>query len=321
MIREKTTMQRKNLFSLKIFLTALCWLGGAMLGQAQTEKATLLLQGGEEIACKIKSISHGYVYFEAATKSLTYKYGDFIEVEKVAAVRLGDARTLTLNEYLKMRGLAQSAEETPSPRPQRNDRPEIQPPIRNLPPPPSGPGLRLTSQLNDSTQAPNAIGLRLPDLQPPPADTEMNYAELANLLAEAGLVGKLLNEINSGVLAARVLTKSQKELLNLVAQSPVWASRKNALREAQRVAAGEFKLLQQRQPDFLEREFRFKPASNKYAFEEFVQFLHVQNAVAFQERWDAVTRLLGEDAATALRDILTNYDDWAFLFGEALEKR
>ena len=321
MIREKTTMQRKNLFSLKIFLTALCWLGGAMLGQAQTEKATLLLQGGEEIACKIKSISHGYVYFEAATKSLTYKYGDFIEVEKVAAVRLGDARTLTLNEYLKMRGLAQSAEETPSPRPQRNDRPEIQPPTRNLPPPPSGPGLRLTSQLNDSTQAPNAIGLRLPDLQPPPADTEMNYAELANLLAEAGLVGKLLNEINSGVLAARVLTKSQKELLNLVAQSPVWVSRKNALREAQRVAAGEFKLLQQRQPDFLEREFRFKPASNKYAFEEFVQFLHVQNAVAFQEWWEAVTRLLGEDAATALRDILTNYDDWAFLFGEALEKR
>lgn len=321
MIRKNPTMKLKALCSLKLFLTALCWLGVATFGQAQTEKVALLLPGGEEIACKIKSISHGYIYFEAATKSLTYKYGDFIEVEKVAAVRLSDGRTLTLNEYLKMRGLVQPTEEAPSPRPQRNDRPEIQTPPRNLPPPPSGPGLRLTSQLDDSTQALNAIGLRLPDLQPPPADTEMNYAELANLLAEAGLVGKLLNEINSGVLATRVLTKSQKELLNLVAQSPVWVSRKSALREAQRVAAGEFKLLQQRQPDFLEREFRFKPTSNKYAFEEFVQFLHVQNAMAFQERWEAVTRLFGDDAATALRDILTNYDDWAFLFGEALEKR
>lgn len=302
-------------------VTAFMLICSVTLSHAQSEKAALLLQSGEEIACKIKSVSHGYVYFEAATKSLTYKYGDFIEVEKVAAVRLDDGRTLTLNEYLKMRGLNQTTEETPAPRPRRNDRPEIATPARNLPPPPSGPGMRLTSQLDDSAKTPNAIGLRLPDLQPPPVNSEMNYAELANLLAEAGLVGKLLNEINSGVLTTRVLTKNQKELLNVIAQSPIWISRKNALREAQRVAAGEFKMRQQRQPGFLERDFRFKPVSSKYAFEEFVQFLHVQNAAAFQERWEEVMRVFGEDAATALHDILTNYDDWYFLFGEALEKR
>jgi hypothetical protein len=301
---------------------ALIMICSAMLSHAQTEKATLLLQGGEEIACKIKSVAHGYVYFEADTKSLTFKYGDFIEIEKVAAVRLGDGRALTLNEYLKTRGLGQTTEEPAASRPRRNDRPEIEPLLRNLPPPPSGPGMRLTSQLDDTAKTQPVIGLRLPDLPPPPpADAGMNYAELAGLLAEAGLVGKLLNEINSGVLMARVLTKNQKDLLNAIAQSPVWSARKSALREAQRVAAGEFKVLQQRQPDFLSNEFRFKPASNKHAFEEFVQFLHVQNAVAFQERWQQVVQVFGEDAATALRDILANYDDWYFLFGEALEKR
>jgi len=310
-------MQLKRIFDC-VTLILIC---GAALSHAQTEKAALLLQGGEEIACKIKSMAHGYVYFEAATKSLTYKYGDFIEVEKVAAVRLSDGRTLTLNEYLKTRGFDQTAEEPPSPRPRRDDRPKIPTPTRNIAPPPSGPGMRLTSQLDDSTKTANAIGLRLPDLPPPPANSEMNYAELANLLAEAGLVGKLLNEINSGVLATRVLTESQKELLQLVAQSPIWVSRKNALREAQRVAAGEFKILQQRQPDFLAREFRFKPVASKSAFDEFVQFLHVQNAAAFQERWEEVMRVFGDDAAAALRDILANYDDWYFLFGEALEKR
>jgi len=317
-------MQLKTLSGF-IALLIIC---SAALAQAQAEKAVLLLQGGEEIACKILRIAHGYIYFDAATKSLTYKYGDFIEIEKVAAVRLGDGRTLTLNDYLRARGLSQPTEEPPPSRPPGNDRPEIQTPPRNLPPVrafeplPSGPGLRLTNPLTDTVKTSNPIGLRLPDLPPPSAaDIEMNYAELANLLAEAGLVGKLLNEINSGALTTRVLTKSQKELLNVIAQSPAWIARKSALREAQRVAAAEFNVLRQRQPDFLSREFRFNPATNKHAFEEFVQFLHVQNAVSFQERWEEVARAFGEEAATALRDILTNYDDWYFLFGEALEKR
>lgn len=303
------------------WLTLFFLLGSVTRNYAQTDKATLLLQGGEELPCQIKRVAHGYVYFEAATKSLAYKYGDFIEVEKIAAVRLSDGRTLTLNEYLAARGLSQPATESPAPKPRAQTATE--PASRRLPPSPSGPGIRLPRQLPDSTQTASAIGLRLPDLPPPPAeaDVEFDYAELANLLAEAGLVGKLLNEINSGVLVGRLLTKSQKQLLDVIAQNPVWTARKNALREAQRVAASEFKLLIQRQPEALNREFRFQPATRNHAFEEFVQFLHWQNALHFQDQWQKVETLFGEDTATALRDILSNYDDWDFLFGEALEKR
>lgn len=304
------------------WLTLFFLLGSVTLNYAQTDKATLLLQGGEELPCQIKRVAHGYVYFEASTKSLAYKYGDFIEVEKIAAVRLSDGRTLTLNEYLAARGWSQPAAESPAPQMRPQAATESAAPRRSTPSP-SGPGMRLSRQALDSSQAANAIGLRLPDLPPPPAeaDVEFNYAELANLLAEAGLVGKLLNEINSGALVGRLLTKSQKQLLDVIAQNPVWTARKNALREAQRVAASEFKLLIQRQPEALNREFRFQPATRNYAFEEFVQFLHLQNALHFQDQWQKVETIFGEDTATALRDILSNYDDWYFLFGEVLEKR
>jgi hypothetical protein len=285
---------------------------------AQTEKATLILQSGEEVPCQIRRISHGYVYFDAATKSLTFKYGDFIEIEKIAAVRLSDGRTLTMNEYLAARGLSQPAKE---PAPSRSrPAPKAESLPRNLPPPPSGPGLRLTKQGLQPAQTQSPIGLRLPELPPPPPSTELNYAELANLLAEAGLAGKLLTEINSGVLKGRVLTNSQKELVEAISQSAVWIARKSALREAHRVAAGEYNSLTFQELDVLSREFRFKPSSSRNAFEELVQFLHAQNAVHFQDKWTQVVTVFGDDAATALQDILNNYDDWYFLFGEA-EKR
>jgi len=309
-------MKLMTLPNLKASLALLNLICYAALAPAQTEKATLILQGGEEIACQIKRIAHGYIYFEAASKSLVFKYGDFIEIEKIAAVRLNDGRTLTMTEYLQARGIAQPAE---SPRPSRSS-PRSESASPNLPPP-SGPGMRLTKQLAESAPTQNSVGLRLPDLPPPPAATELDYLELANLLAEAGLAGKLLNEINSGVLTARALTKTQKELLNVMAQSPVWIARKSALREAQRAAEGEFNTLTQNQPDWHMQEFRFRPTSSKHAFAEFVQFLHAQNVVNFQDKWQQVETLFGNEAAAALRDILNNYDDWYFLFGEALEKR
>jgi hypothetical protein len=43
--------------------------------------------------------------------------------------------------------------------------------------------------------------------------------------------------------------------------------------------------------------------------------------VHFQDKWAQVVTVFGKDAATALQDILNNYDDWYFLFGEAVEKR
>jgi len=301
------------------YLFFLNWLCLVALAPAQTEKVTLILQGGEEIPCGIKRIAHGYVYFTAASTSLAFKYGDFIEIEKIAAVRLGDERTLTMNEFLASRGISQPTEQPAASKPRQTPQAESSPPARVLEPP-RGAGVRLARELLDSPQIKNPIGLRLPDL-PPPSPTEMNYVELANLLAEAGLVGRLMNEINDGVLATRVLTKNQKQLLESLTQSAVWISRKNALREAQRVAEGEFNKLTQGQPDLLAREFRFKPASSKRAFLEFVQFLKAQNALHFQDQWQQIETVFGEEAATALRDILNNYDDWHFLFGEALEKR
>jgi hypothetical protein len=312
-------MKNPSTLSLRLYIISLYIFSFFTFAPAQTEKAVLILQGGEGIACQIKRISHGYLYFEAATKSLRFKYGDFIETEKIAAVRLGDGRTLTLKEFLAARGLSQPATVSLMPEPQQKSLPEVSP--QNALPSPSGPGLRLTNRLLDSTQAESGIGLRLPELSPQPSAAELSYPELANLLAEAGLIGKLLNEINSGVLAGRVLTKSQKELLNAMAQAPAWNARKNALREAHRAAAEAFNNLMQRQPDALGREFRFQPATRKHAFEEFVEFLQTQNTLHFQEKWQPAETLFGESAATALRDILSNYDDWYFLFGEALEKR
>jgi hypothetical protein len=284
---------------------------------AQPEKATLILQSGEEIPCQIKRVAHGYVYFEATTTSLAFKYGDFIEVEKVAAIRRFDGQTLTMNEYLTARGI--SPPEEPSATAASRGKARSEP---TVPPAPRGPGMRLTRKLMDTARAADPVGLRLPDLPtPPPVTAEVNYAELANLLAEAGLAGKLLHEINAGVLAARVLTTNQKQLLDAVTQSPVWIARKNALRRAQRVAEGELNLVIQRQPDLLAREFRFQPASGRNAYAEFVQFLQIQNVLHFQDKWEQVEKAFGADAAAALRDILNNYEDWLFLFGEAVERR
>jgi len=318
-IKNFAIQPRNAMVKINSKLVLLFLIGLMAAAPAQTEKAALILHSGEEIDCQIKRISHGYVYFEAAGKRLTFKYGDFIEIEKVAAVRLSDGRTLTMNEYLAARGLSQPAEEPAPSRSRPAPRAESSP--RDLPPPPSGPGVRLTNQGLEPAPRQNPIGLRLPELPPPPPSTEQNYAELANLLAEAGIAGKLLTEMNSGVLQGRVLTNSQKALVEAISQSAVWIARKSALREAQRVAEGEYNSLTFQELEVLSREFRFKPSGSRHAFEELVQFLHAQNAAHFQDKWAQVVTVFGDDAATALQDILNNYDDWYFLFGEAVEKR
>jgi hypothetical protein len=183
--------------------------------------------------------------------------------------------------------------------------------------------MRLTSQLTDTIQATSGVGLRLPDMPPPPQSTaELNYGEMADLLAEAGLAGKLLNEINAGALRGRLLTKDQKALVDAVSQSPVWSARKRDLREATRVAEGEFSMLTRSQTNLLAEVFNFRYASQATAFVEFVQFSHAENVLFFQNKWEKIASVFGEDAATALRDdILNNYEDWYFLFGQEGEQR
>lgn len=305
--------------------TALILICGAVISYAQSEKVTLILQGGEEIPCRLERIASGYVYFKAASSSLAFKYGDYIEIAKVAGIRLSDGRVLSLSEFLaKPSGSASSSEETKEipTSPPRTRPPEPAPREIAAPKPPSGPGVRLTRQLTDTTHAISGVGLRLPDMPPPPQSTaELSYGELADLLAEAGLAGKLLNEINAGALRGRLLTKDQKALVDAVSQSPVWSARKRDLREAMRVAESEFNMMTRSQTNLLAEVFNFRYASQATAFVEFVQFLHAENALFFQNKWEKIESVFGEDAATALRDILNNYEDWHYLFGQDGEKR
>jgi hypothetical protein len=298
--------------------TALILICSAVISYAQSEKVTLILQGGEEIPCRLERIASGYVYFKAASSSLAFKYGDYIEIAKVARIRFSDGRELSINEFLaKPSASAPSSEKTkeiPAPRPRL---PEAAPSEVTAPKPPSGPGLRLASQLSNTIQETSGVGLRLPDMPPlPPSTTELNYGELADLLAEAGLAGKLLNEINAGALRGRLLTKDQKTLVDAVSQSPVWNARKRDLREAMRVAEGEFNMMTRSQTNLLAEVFNFRYASQSTAFVEFVQFLHVENVLLFQNKWEKIESVFGEDAAMALQDILNNYEDWHYLFGQ-----
>lgn len=299
-----------------------CLLGFGALAHAQSENVTLILQGGEEIPCRLERIASGYVYFKAASSSLAFKYGDYIEIAKVAKIRRSDGRELSISEFLAKPGGTTSSEETkeiptPQPRP-----PEPAPRETAAPKPPSGPGMRLTSQLTNTTQATSGVGLRLPDMPPPPQSTaELNYGEMADLLAEAGLAGKLLNEIDAGMLRGRLLTKDQKALIDAVSQSPVWSARKRDLREAMRVAEGELNMMTRSQTNLLAEVFNFRYASQSTAFVEFIQFLHAENALFFQNKWEKIESVFGEDAAMALRDILNNYEDWHYLFGQEGEKR
>jgi hypothetical protein len=290
---------------------------------AQEEQVTLILQSGEEVPCRISRIAHGNIYFEAASTRLAFKYGEMIEIEKVSGVRLGDGRTLSTNDYLALRRGAPLTEEPRSPQPP----PTVVTPMPVVAPaakpsaPTSGPGLRLMSKLLDTTAARSNVGLRLPEQPLAPPSTSIAYTELANLLAETGQTGKLLYEINVGVLRGRELTKSQKQLVDAILQSTVWIARKQDLREAQHIAEGEFNLLAQRQPDLLSDEFRFRPTLRDHAFLEFVQFLHIENVLHFEDEWKNVETIFGEEAASALRDILNNYEDWHYLFGREVEKK
>jgi hypothetical protein len=321
-------MPRKTWFCCKFHLICLYLLGCCALAQAQGEKVTLILRGGDEIPCQLQKITAEYVHFKAASSTLRFKYGEFIERTKVAQIRLDDGRTLSVTEFVAMsRSDATPTEKssTAAPAPAKAELPQEATPATATPakpitpPPASGPGLRLTNPSLDTPHAQSTIGLRLPDISPPSVSTELEYADLANLIAEAGLAGKLLEEMNTGVLQGRLLTKSQKELVDAISQSAVWIARKRGLHEAVLVVEGEFNNTLRSQPRLLADVFHFQFSSSSRAFVEFVQFLQVENVLHFEDKWQQIVTAFGEEAAAAFRDILNNYDDWHYLFGQ--EKR
>jgi hypothetical protein len=75
----------------------------------------------------------------------------------------------------------------------------------------------------------------------------------------------------------------------------------------------------QSQPRLLADVFRFQFAASSRALVEFVQFLQAENILHFEDRWQQAMTAFDEEDAAAFRDILNNYDDWHYLFGQ--EKR
>lgn len=288
---------------------------------AQEERVTLILKGGGELACTVTDIWRGEVYFEPASARDAYKYGEAIALEKIETVRLSRNRVMKPQEfaaYWRGETTSQEEEKTPPPKPVATQpTPEI-----SVPPPPreSGPGLRLQSLNVDTTRVKSGIGLRYPELPRTETTPALAYSEIANLLAESGMAGKLLYEVSAGALRRRQLTNNQRQLVDALLESRVWSSRKRELRSAHVKAADEFERLA-RSSNSLYEAFRFRPTDSQYAFLEFVQFLHAENAHKFLDEWQKVESVFSADGALALRDVLNNYDDWFYLYGQEVEKR
>ncbi|MDZ7343554.1 MAG: hypothetical protein ONA90_03465 [candidate division KSB1 bacterium] len=295
----------------KLFLVWFLLLVSLNLTQAQQQHVTLILHSGEELPCRIKKFSKEFIYFEAASTRLAFKYGERIEVEKIAQVRLSNGRTLSVNEFLMQQKASAFPKSEPSAPPRVS--PDVPPPA------PSGPGPRVTSSRLDTTEIKTKIGLRLPEM--PPLSSAIHFAEIADLLAEAGVAGKLLYEIAAGLPHGRQLTKSQQHLVEAIPQSAVWRARQRDLQEANRIAENEFKILTRNQPDLLATQFHFRSTSNNHAFLEFVQFLHLENVLHFNDKWQKIETVFGREATAALRDILNHFEDWYYLVGQELEKQ
>jgi hypothetical protein len=192
---------------------------------------------------------------------------------------------------------------------------------RKRPPPrESGPGIRLQSVNIDTTHIKKGIGIRYPEMPRTESAATLDYAEVADLLAESGMAGKLLYEVSAGELRRRELTKSQKQLVDALLQSRAWSVRKRELRSAHVRAAQEFDSIA-RTLDRLFETLRFRPSEAQHAFLEFVQFLHAENAHKFLDKWQRIEDWFSAEGALALRDVLNNYDDWYYLYGQEIEKR
>ncbi|RIK53920.1 hypothetical protein DCC62_32070, partial [candidate division KSB1 bacterium] len=111
-----------------------------------------------------------------------------------------------------------------------------------------------------------------------------------------------------------------RKLVDALLQSRAWAYRKAELREAHLKAYQEFGRIGQGNQQRLREHFNFQASNEMYAFLEFVQFLQAENAQLFTDKWQKVEDIFPEEAANALEDILVNYEDWYYLYGQEIEK-
>ncbi len=301
----------------KSFLLALAFCG-LITGpvSAQEETVTLLLTDGKEIKCTVYEVRQTEIYFRASSPQQAYQYGEALAVAKIARVRLADGRSLKPQEFLQywkgeLVPPVAAAVAPPSP------------PARTASPPPAeyGPGLRLQSVVTGDTLRGRGVGLRLPEMPRMDSTPALNYNEIADLLAESGLAGKLLLEIGSGDLKKRQLTPSQRQMVDAVLQSRVWAVRKRELRAAHMQGLVEFEKIYKNSSANLFELFKLRPANPALVFLEFVHYLRAENAHLFSDRWERVEKTFSPAVVAALRDLLNNYEDWYYLYGQELEKQ
>jgi hypothetical protein len=291
--------------------------------QAQEEAVTLLLTDGTEIKCTVYDVWQGEIYFRAATARQAYEYGEMMALAKITHVRLQDGRALAPQEFVKYwRGetpeaSASSALAAQSP-PAKTASP---PPAASPPPVEYGPGLRLQSVVAHDTLRGSGVGLRLPQMPRLDSTPALQYNEIADLLAESGLAGHLLYEMSSGDLKRRQLTPSQRQLVDALLQSRAWAARKRDLRSAHLQALAEFEKVYQNAGPSLNELFKLKPANPALVFLEFVHYLRAENAHLFSDKWEKVENTFTPATTAALRDLLNNYEDWYYLYGQELEKQ
>lgn len=289
---------------------------------AQEQNATLELNNGDAIKCRVVDVWRGEVQFEATSAQQAFEYGETIPLSKIKLIRLDNGQAMTPQQFdAYWNGEeARSSETAPS-----ASSPSPLPVVRASPPPETplpkeyGPGMRLTQTRVDSSRS-SSIGLKLPESPQFDAGQEVAYLEIADLLAASGLAGKLLYEVSAGELHQQHLSASQSELLDALLQSREWALRKQELRDAHALASREFERTVLRDWRKVYEPFQFEPVNEKLAFLEYVQFLHTLNAHKFLNDWEKVERAFDARTVDALLDILNNYDDWYYLYGQELEK-
>lgn len=300
--------------------------------QAQERAVTLFLKNGESFACTVLDVWKGTVYFEAASKRDAYTYGEAVTLENISHIRLANGMELTPQAFVESwqnkRVATPAPTPSPTPEPKRAEPP---PPPKATPAPqtqtphpslfPSTAAkIKLPYAALDSARARTTVGSNWIEPPQPPITASIEFSQLADLLAEGGMAGKLLYQVSKGELAGRELTESQRKLVDALLQSRAWAYRKAELREAHLKAYQEFGRVGQDNQQRLRDHFNFQATNKTYAFLEFVQFLHAENAQLFTDKWQKVETIFTPEAADALQDILANYDDWYYLYGQEIEK-
>jgi len=305
----------KNRARVLVWIVIIVAVPCCVFAQAKDEPVTLMLQSGEEIQCRVVDIWKGEIFFEATSPDIVYRFGDRVSLDNVRRVKLKDGRMLSPGDYLDYRSGKYSA-------------PAAAPVVPQAPPMPAKAealtGVRLPSRTAraETPESGSPIGLRLHDMPPPLQQAApLEVGQLADLLAEAGLAGRLLNETSRGSLSQRKLTDGQSRLLEALKQSPAWQQRKADLRDANQQAFAAFMLQYQQQPTILGSQFGFSAEQESTAFPEFVQYLHTVATANIESEWQKVEQLFGRRGSAALLDLLNNYDDWYFLYGPELDSR